>query len=195
MDTEFLGKTALAAIRDYAKMAERLPAPESFLRDACAIRIHKELQQTVSVELPIRTFVNGWNLERFEFVGLGSFRIDLAVFLKCPIVKRINLDSLVELKLWTNRYKIADDVRRLKQVCRAVNAANTTDQRHRTKGYVVVCPQYYQGLAALKRASSDLLYRFPVCWSKDEECAVSEYIFGIGSAVIDIDCCDERAFG
>ena len=195
MDTDFLGGTALAAIRAYAKMAARLPAPESFLRDACAIRIHEDLKQKVSVELPIRTFVNEWNMERLEFEGLGTFRIDLAVFSELNAFNKINLNNLVEFKLWTDRYKVANDVRRLKQICRAVDSAIKVDQSHRMKGYVVVCPQYYQGLASVDFALSDFSGRFPICWSKTEECDVSGRMFGIGSAVIDIDCCDEGAFG
>ena len=191
-----LGNMTLEAITSYAKMASTLPAPESFIRDICAYNTFHNHRRRASIELPARTFLYLWNIDRGRLSDLGSFRVDLAIFREQPTTpdpSSPNLEALVEFKLWTDRYKIASDIKRLKTLC---DLTSGEGQSSKVSGYAIACPQYRQGLEMTNSALDDLGDRFPLCFRETRQIEVAEDVtYGVGVAVIDIHQCIEGAYG
>ncbi|MCJ2069239.1 hypothetical protein MKK75_10555 [Methylobacterium sp. J-030] len=192
---QLLGDIAFQAIRYYSQMAGQLTAIEGFIRDFSAQSYHRATSDRVSVELPIRTFLYQWHVDRNALAGLGNFRIDMAAFTDALRETTIDLDLLVEYKLWTDRFKVASDVSRIKQIIGAVKSL-AGHQDLDIGGYVVVCPQYYQGLSAVDGAMSDFSNRFPLCYQRTESLLARNGVtYGVGVAVIDVHQCQPGNFG
>lgn len=192
---QILGDIAFQSIRAYSEMAGRLIAIEGFIRDYSAQSYYRATSDRVSLELPIRTFLYDWKVERSALAGLGNFRIDMAAQSDQAVGTNIDLNLLVEYKLWTNRYNVASDVRRLRQIIGAVKSIAGQIEID-IGGYVVVCPQYRQGLSAVQGAMSDFASRFPLCYQRTEELAARDGTkYGIGVAVIDVHQCLDGMFG
>ncbi|MEE8628339.1 MULTISPECIES: hypothetical protein [Methylobacterium] len=191
---DILGDATLAAIQSYSDMAGLLAAPEAFVQTATAISVHKSTGQRVSIELPMRRVVHEWGVNRANLAGLGSFRVDMAVYDPASEVDNFRLDALVEFKLWTDRNHVATDIRKLKKIIKSLKSLNGDHKN--IHGFVVVCPQYHQGIAAMTSALSDFKERFPINF--DRTCSIvsgNGIAYGVGVAVIDIDDCIDGNYG
>ncbi len=189
---QIIGECAFDAILFYAKMAEQLAASEGFIKDYCAAQLHTSHGLRCSTELPIRDFVNRWGFQRAALAELGDFRIDMATYDSVSQQDAVDLRSLTEFKLWTDHRKIQKDADRLRHICNVLrdNDRNSSVQ-YSVRGYVVVCPQYYQGIESSMRALDDLGRYFPYAYRKDAEINARygphPVSFGVGVAVIDVD--------
>ena len=188
---QIIGDMALESIIYYNKISGRPDVPEGFIRDQVADRYHQATNCKISIELPMRVFTQELGVDAGNLAGLGSFRVDMAAFRPGHIGTARNLDLLVEIKKWTNRHAAAKDIRRLKQMLSALS--NHADP---IGGYVVVCPQYPQGMDMLNIALDDFSQRFPICYDTRVPLTSDDgKLFGVGIAVINIHDCREGNFG
>ncbi len=187
---EIIGNCAYNAIAFYAQMSGHLYTSEAFIKDRCASEVHTLLNVRCSTELPIRDFVGRWALERSDLADLGNFRVDMAVYNNESQDGDIDVHSLVEFKLWTDRFAVQHDVDRLRHIIQVLESAQNAPMDYKPKGYVVVAPQYHQGIAASSKALHDLGRYFQFSFRKDGE-IVAQYgremkLFGVGVAVIEV---------
>lgn len=192
---QLVGDMAFQAIIYYSQISGRPDAPEGFIRDRTAETYHQATSCKVAIELPMRIFINEWGVDPAHLQGLGAFRVDMAAFTSGNDPTARDLDVLIEFKRWTDRNAAAKDIRRLKQMIRAINLLKDKDVRH-IGGYVVVCPQYPQGMKLLSGALDDFSQRFPICYQKSAvTMSDNGKPYGVGVAVIDVHKCVEGQYG
>nr|WP_137830561.1 hypothetical protein [Methylobacterium sp. L1A1] len=192
---QLIGDIAFQSIIYYNSISGRPDAPESFIRDRTAQVYHQSTACKVTVELPMRVFTREWGVQPAQLSGLGSFRVDMAAFISGNDATVQQLDMLIEFKRWTNRYAATKDIHRIKKMIEAVQSVAFINNRP-IGGYVVVCPQYPQGMEMLTYALNDFALRFPICYQKTAATlSDSGNTYGVGVAVIDVHQCLEGHYG
>ncbi|WP_154072081.1 hypothetical protein [Bradyrhizobium erythrophlei] len=162
-----------SAIMLYAQMARTSePPPESFIRDLCAVELHRNNFWAVRIEMPARDCA-AWGIDRAKLQHLSrNFLIDMACFREHG-GKSSDLLMLVEFKLWTNRDTVAKDVARLNELI------SLLPDNQGVMGYVVSVP-HYENAAKVREALEDFAEHFML----SREVAASGEPFPTGADIL-----------
>jgi hypothetical protein len=183
-----LRDAAKTAILDYARMARTSePPPESFIRDVCALELHRKKSWTVRIEFPARHTAQ-WDVERPKLVHLSkNFLIDLVCF-RQPGSHLVDLEMLVELKLWADVGKVLADINRLRELSSSLTETGKVTSS-KLEIYVV-CVPHYPTLAAVQDSISYFFRHYRFDRGLAEPFLTGDDPHGAAAAVIILDAND-----